>query len=355
MTARGDAPARATTGLLIGKFLPLHRGHSALIDTARQRCDDLTVVVFARSDEPIALAVRERWLRSRHPDVRIVGVVDDHRVDFTDDAAWAYWAEATRVAYDPGGTRGPPTLVFSSDDYGVELARRLGSEPVIVDPDRTAVPVSGSLVREDPFAAWAFLDPEVRAWFVRRVVVVGAESTGKTTLAAMLATRFSTVWVPEYGRTYSEVRGLIDPWTSAEFVHIAREQTAMEDAAALAANRVLICDTDVLATGIWHERYVDRRRLPALDGLVRPVDLYLLTEPDVPWVDDGLRDGAGEREWMTGRFVEELTRRGAAFVRVGGAWDERDRLAVDAVAAVLARPWSGSSYRPDEPGMIRRV
>ncbi len=344
-----------TTGLVIGKFLPLHRGHSLLIDAALAQCDELTVVLFARSDEPIPLAVREGWLHAVHPEVRVVGGIDDHRVDFTDPAAWSYWAAATRAAYDPDGTRGPPDLVFSSEEYGFELAHRMGSRAVMVDAERVAVPVSGSLVREDPWAVADLLDPRVRAWFVRRVAVVGAESTGKTTLATMLADRFATTWVPEYGRTYSEVRGLTDPWTSAEFVHIAERQAALEDAAALGANRVLICDTDVLATGIWHERYVDRRRLPALDGLVRPVDLYLLTEPDVPWVDDGLRDGADEREWMTERFVEELTRRAAPFVRVAGAWDERDRVAVDAVATVLARPWPGSTYRPDEPGMTRRV
>jgi NadR type nicotinamide-nucleotide adenylyltransferase len=74
----------------------------------------------------------------------------------------------------------------------------------MVDRARAAVPVSGTLIRSDPLAYLEFLEPCVRAYFVRRVVLIGAESTGKTTLAQQLAERFNTTWVPEYGRVHWE-------------------------------------------------------------------------------------------------------------------------------------------------------
>jgi hypothetical protein len=65
-------------------------------------------------------------------------------------------------------------------------------------------PISGTAVRSNPLGCWDFLEPPVRAWYAKRICLVGAESTGKTTLAQMLAERYQTVWVPEYGREYSE-------------------------------------------------------------------------------------------------------------------------------------------------------
>ena len=100
----------------------------------------------------------------------------------------------------------------------------------------------------------------MNATAVKRVVIIGSESNGTTTLARALAAHYRTVWVPEYGRTYSEGRQHVaQPWRSDEFVHIATEQIRMEDAIARLANKVLICDTDAFATSIWN-----RSRCPVL-------------------------------------------------------------------------------------------
>lgn len=95
-----------------------------------------------------------------------------------------------------------------------------------------------------------------------RVCVVGAESSGTTTLARDLAAHYETVWVPEYGRTYTEqlrqkgINTFAYQWRTEEFVHIALQQQEDEDRLATQANRLLICDTDALATCIWHQRYM---------------------------------------------------------------------------------------------------
>jgi NadR type nicotinamide-nucleotide adenylyltransferase len=187
---------------------------------------------------------------------------------------------------------------------------------------------------------------------VKRVCVVGAESTGTTTLAQQLAAHYHTLWVPEYGREYSERLAAegVDlwhyRWRSEEFTYIARLQLEREDTAAeeLAAKDssaeevcpLLICDTDALATAIWHERYMGNRS-PEVEAMAmaRHYDLYILTGCEIPFVQDDIRDGESIRQWMTHRFEEELERQHRPWIKVSGAADERLKTAIAAVDSVL--------------------
>jgi HTH-type transcriptional regulator, transcriptional repressor of NAD biosynthesis genes len=178
---------------------------------------------------------------------------------------------------------------------------------------------------------------------VRRVVLIGAESTGKTTVAPLLAERYATSWVPEYGREYWERklagRPLDGPqakWTSDEFVAIATEQQRRENEAALGAAGMLVCDTNAFATGTWHERYLGRRS-ESVDAIGRRdrVDLYLLTFPDFPFVQDGWRDGESIREWMHGRFAEQLAALPTPVVPLRGPLARRLADASAAIDALL--------------------
>ena len=172
---------------------------------------------------------------------------------------------------------------------------------------------------------------------VTRVVIVGAESTGKTTLAEGLADHYQTVWVPEFGRTYSEGRRPARaPWRTEEFTFIAEEQARMEDALAALANRVVVCDTDPFATAIWHERYLGA----ASDAVLaiadrRRYDLYIVTDVDVPFVADAIRDGESFREWMHQRFLDELAKRPVPVMVVTGPPEQRLAAAVKRIDALL--------------------
>jgi HTH-type transcriptional regulator, transcriptional repressor of NAD biosynthesis genes len=330
-------------GLVVGKFYPPHAGHHHLIDTAAARCERLTVVVAPARREAISLELRCAWLRERHPGVEIVGEYDDHPVDYADPLAWdAHCAVFRRAA-------GVSTVdaVFTSEAYGDELARRFGAVHVCVDLPRGTVPVSGTAVRADPVAYWDRLTPDVRAWFVRRVVVVGAESTGTTTLARDLAAHYGTGWVPEYGRELTvrkvAAAGSIAKvvWTPGDFVEVAREQNAAEDAAARQSGPVLVCDTDARATAVWQERYLGAVS-PEVYAAARVPDLYLLTDhAGVPFEDDGLRDGEHVRAWMTDRFRQVLA--GLPVVELTGSRAARLATAVRAVDSLLAHGWDLAS------------
>jgi NadR type nicotinamide-nucleotide adenylyltransferase len=182
-------------------------------------------------------------------------------------------------------------------------------------------------------------EPGLQAHFVLRVALVGAESTGKTTLARALAAHYGTVWVPEYGRLYWE--GLLTlpsiASTTADFVHIAEAQQLMEDRLARHARRVLICDTDALATWLWHERY-QGTDAPSVRRLAdaRHYALYLLAGDEIPWADDGIRDRADERSWFQNRFRQALQERPEPVVTVEGSPAARLARAIEAIDALLA-------------------
>ncbi|KGN30531.1 cytidyltransferase [Knoellia sinensis KCTC 19936] len=324
--------------LVLGKFYPLHAGHSALIRAANAQSARTTVQVLASSVESIPLDVRAEWVQQEHPEVRVEAAMDEAEVDFESAAAWdAHMALIVSLLDEP------VDAVFTSDEYGVELARRLDATWVQLDPGRVATPVSGTAVRADVAGHWWALSAAVRSWFVRRVVVLGAESTGTTTLALALADRFATSWVPEFGREWSEVRpgGLAAPWHTAEFDLVAREQARVEDAeAAKTPVPLLICDTDVLATAVWHERYVGSLS-PTVEALAksRVPDLYILTGDEIPFVQDGLRDGEHVRPWMTERFREVLSGQPAPWIEVRGSRAERLDISADAVSKLVNGGW----------------
>ena len=338
--------------LVVGKFYPPHAGHHHLISTAARASAAVTVVVAPSTAESIPLEARLAWLREAHagePHVRFVGVYDDHPVDYDDPVAWDAHCAVFRGAL--GGR--PVDAVFSSEAYGDELARRFSAQHVCVDPSRSTIPVSGTAVRADPTAHWPFLSPGVRAWYARRVVVVGAESTGTTTLARALAAHFrlrggvfaDTRWVPEFGRTLTELKMAAGDlvWRREDFTLVVREQNAAEDAAARAGSPLLVCDTDAFATAIWEERYLGSSS-PEVRAAARTPALYLLTsDVGVPFEDDGLRDGEHLRDWMTERFRVELATTGVPWLELTGPYRRRLTTAIEACEATLIalRSWVG--------------
>jgi HTH-type transcriptional regulator, transcriptional repressor of NAD biosynthesis genes len=359
-------------GMTIGKFYPPHPGHHLLIRSAAATCVRVTVVVMAARVESIPLADRVSWLREAYADeprVAVVGIADDLAVDYDDDAIWAGHVDLMRQAVAAGPYAAVPVdAVFSSEDYGAELARRFGAADVRLDPDRAAFPVSATKVRADPAGYWDQLEPPVRGGLARRVVVLGAESTGTTTLALDLARALrtrggpyaATGLVPEYGREFTVAKlaaaraasrrgGAPEPtvydltWTDADFEAVARRQQADEDRAARRGGPVLICDTDALATTIWQLRYTGHITDPVRRSAAAmpPRALYLLTsEQGVPFDDDGLRDGEHVRAWMNNEFRALLPGTGVPWLEVCGDRESRLDQALTAVDALLVEGWN---------------
>jgi HTH-type transcriptional regulator, transcriptional repressor of NAD biosynthesis genes len=168
---------------------------------------------------------------------------------------------------------------------------------------------------------------------VKRVCLLGAESTGKTTMARALAQEYATAWNPEYGRAYTELRpdhGA--PWTTDEFTHIARVQCWYEDCLAETAHQLIFCDTDAFTTALFHEVYLECPT-HAFDDLVeRPYDLFLVCDLDVPWRHDGIREFDEQRHWMHARYLERAQKSGRPWLLLAGTHEARLRKSKAAVA-----------------------
>jgi len=159
---------------------------------------------------------------------------------------------------------------------------------------------------------------------VKRVCLLGAESTGKSTLAEGLAGRFGTLWNPEYGRPYTELgRDPAAPWTSDELTHIARMQCWYEDFLAPYSDPVLFCDTDAFTTAVFHEAYLGTPATAFAELAARTYDLYLVCGLDVPYVHDGIREFEAERERMHERYLAHARASGVPWLELGGGVQPR--------------------------------
>jgi NadR type nicotinamide-nucleotide adenylyltransferase len=172
-----------------------------------------------------------------------------------------------------------------------------------------------------------------------KVVLFGPESTGKTTLASSLARHYNTYWVPEYAREYLQekwdrVQRTCEP---EDLMPIAVGQIKLENELSERAEKLLICDTDLLETKVYSESYYTGACDPLLEkyALCNQYDLYLLTYIDTPWVKDDLRDKPDHREEMFTRFRDALEQYHRKFVILKGTREERMAIATEHIDKLL--------------------
>ena len=174
---------------------------------------------------------------------------------------------------------------------------------------------------------------------VKRIAIFGAESTGKSTLAAQLAAHFGEPWVPEYVREFWYAhQGVI---TAADLGTIARIQMETEDAAAKCAREFLFCDTDLLTNVLWADLLYggncpDWMRTKA-ETRAREYTFYLLCDTDIEFTPDPQRSfpNAEGRAMCRRLWRETLVSRELPFVEIYGNHEERLRQGIQAVSAVI--------------------
>jgi HTH-type transcriptional regulator, transcriptional repressor of NAD biosynthesis genes len=314
------------TGMILGKFMPVHKGHQFLIDFALQQVEQLTIIVGTLAEEPIPGQLRYEWVKELYPTANVQHCTDENpqypheHADF-----WNIWVASIRKLMPHG-----PDVVFTSEEYGDELASRLGARHILCDLSRSNVPVSATRIRENPYENWQYIPEPVRPYFARRVVIYGPESTGKTTLAEKLANHYKTVWAPEFARNYLDDKGA---WVElSDIEKIAAGQLASEDRLARLANRLLICDTELITTCVYSQHYFGEcPKEVEQKAKQRQYDLYLLLDIDVPFVADWQRPDADSREQFFETFRSELERRGRRYVVISGSYEERFARAVQAI------------------------
>ncbi|MCD2519024.1 AAA family ATPase [Massilia sp. G4R7] len=350
---------RYRQGLVVGKFCPLHLGHMHLIRTALDACDEVLIVSYTKPEfDRCGPAAREAWLAALFPQAARL-VVDDALLltecarrgiaplmpvpDNDADAAihrefsaWSCSALAGVVV----------DAVFTSESYGDGFAQALSGyfsdrlkrphvvTHVSVDPERCAVPVSGTRVREDPHAWRRYLDPVVYADFIDRICILGGESSGKTTLVAALAQALDTVGVPEVGRLHWEEKG--GAFTYDDMRVIAEGQIALEITLAQDARRWLVCDGSALTTVFYSEDGYGKVDAAVQALARRPYAMTFVCAPDIPFVQDGTRRDAAFRQRQHAWYLATLERAGIPYVILAGSVEERVATSLDVLAARAA-------------------
>ena len=181
-----------------------------------------------------------------------------------------------------------------------------------------------------------------------KIVLFGPESTGKTTLSIQLAKHYNTVWAEEYARPYlqkvwNQERRTCEP---QDILPIAYGQIALENRLAKRADKILICDTDLLETKVYSEEYYGGFVDPLLKKAAteNTYDLYFLTYIDTPWVEDDLRDRPEQRLEMFNAFKNALDTYNRPYILLKGDKDTRFKTAVEAIDAIMKNRSNLYSY-----------
>lgn len=296
-------------GLTLGKYAPLHKGHEYVIQTALAEMDQVIVMVYHCPETiSIPLHVRAQWIRDLFPNVEVVEATDSPtEVGDTPEIKKLNEDYILRRIGDRGVTH-----FYSSEFYGDHVSKALGAVNRLVDEDRTRFPVSGTLLREDPFVYQEYLSQRVYRDLIQKVLFMGAPSTGKTTLARALAEKYRTQWMPEYGRDYWEKHHKDRRLSPEQLVEIAEGHLQREDDLLPDSNRYLFVDTNAITTYLF-ARYYHGSALPRLEELAREAetryDQVFLCGTDIPYDNTWCRSGGTNRDDMHRWTLEELENR----------------------------------------------
>jgi NadR type nicotinamide-nucleotide adenylyltransferase len=169
-----------------------------------------------------------------------------------------------------------------------------------------------------------------------RIAVTGPESTGKTTLCKWLAHEFGTVWIEEYSRKF--LNKLNKPYTPEDIISIYKQQFINETALLPTAKKIIFVDTEFINTKIWYES-LENKPHDWIEQAIHdhPYDLYLLTSPDIPWVNDPLRENHGKGKYFFNVFEKHLTNYNLPYKIVIGKGEERNTCAMNHVAGYLKK------------------
>jgi len=330
-------------GLVVGKFAPLHAGHVFVVERAASLCEEVIIISYSSPELPgYEAELRDGWLKACFATATVLVVTPERlaswlsgrdvpAVPANDAPDWDH-REFVAMLCDRVLAR-HVDAVFTSEEYGDGFAAHLterfrttrhSAGPVrhiLVDRERRTVPISATELRRNAWRHWDFLPAPVARTLVKRVALLGGESSGKTALAARLADELQTEWVPEYGRELWEARG--GALRYEDLSHIAREQIRREELALERARGFLFCDTSPLTTLFYSLELFGRATAELELAAQRTYAMVVLCAPDFPFVQDGTRRDESFRQRQHVWYETELADRGVAYVTARGSLAER--------------------------------
>lgn len=319
---------------VFGKFLPFHKGHEAMINFALRKCDTLSVLICCSEKENISGVVRRSWIENSFKGNSRVNLQIFHysESEFPNTSKASrevakVWSKVFREKF-PDHAR-----LITSEPYGDYIAEYLEIEHVPFDPSRTTFPVSASAIRKDLFLNWKFLPESVKPYFAVKVVVLGTESTGKSTLTQDLSTHFRCSFVSESGR---EIIADSNSFTMEDLHSVAKEHANQINKAVQFNSPLIIIDTDIHITKSY-SRFRFGTELNVDDATINSnkASLYLYLNNDVEYFQDGTRLNKTERDLLDVSHRKVLAENRIDIVEISGSWKARFNKAVLEIPKLL--------------------
>jgi len=321
-----------TVGFMGGKFLPFHLGHLYAFITASNLVDKLYIVLSYSKKRDMELCLRDgikympgevraTWLGEAFndiPNIEIITIEDD---EWDNNYNWEAGVAKIRQAIPERLTH-----VFSSENDYTTFFERFYPEAkhIIIDNGRNTVNISATKLRNNIYEYWHFLPKFVRAFFTKKVAIVGTESTGKSTLTTMLAKFYNTAFVHEVGRDYCEkYKNQLIP---SMFESIAMEHYILQEKLIHKSNKLMLIDSDAIITEYYMDMYCGAHSLLINEIIAKQdYDLVLYLEPDVEWVADGFRfSGANEQRLRNNKKLKQMyVDYGVNIVPISGNYSNR--------------------------------
>lgn len=325
-----------TKAFVFGKFLPFHKGHEAMIHFALNHCDLLTVLVCCSDREGIPGLIRAGWIQKtfsgrNNIQVEVFNYLESELPNTSEssEAVSATWAGIFKKLFPDY------SILVTSEPYGYFVAGFMGIRHISFDADKQLFPVSATSIRNDIFGNWAYLPDAVKPDFVTKVVILGTESTGKTTLTEDLSKYYQCSAVPEAAR---EIIADSNSFSTDDLQLVAKEHAKAINRAVLSGSPLVIIDTDIHITQSY-SKFTFGKALELSAGIYNSskANLYLYLNNDVEYWQDGTRLNELQRNALDISHREVLSAQNIEIVEISGDWPLRFEKAVAQIDRLLER------------------
>ncbi len=321
-------------GLVFGKFLPFHKGHKALIGFALRQCDELIVLVCCSDKEHITSDIRVSWIKKTFKkNSKVIVKSFDYK-----ESELPNTSEPSRSVSQIWASKFREILPFfdviiTSEQYGEYVAEYLEIPHILFDKRRTKHAISSSIIRQDTVKYWDYIADAAKPYFQKKVVLLGTESTGKSTLCNTLSHYFNANLVTETGR---EVVDNSTSFTKFDLEFIIEQHGHKIKKAKKKAKPLIILDTDIHITQSYAKytfgEYLDVS--PKVYKLHR-ANLYLFLNNDVPFVQNESRMTEKMRNELDKSHRKTLKEFRINYHEINGYWSNRLNNAVKLIEEML--------------------